>query len=71
MGKIVSYIILFICLILQAIKGLFIAWLESFQIDMYLWLEGQDMDCNNSMKDAKILTNIQFAATTIPTSGME
>ena len=36
MGKIVSYIILFICLILQAIKGLFIAWLESFQIDMYL-----------------------------------
>jgi hypothetical protein len=44
---------------------------EKVMIQLYIWLEGQDMDCNNSMKDAKILTNIQFAATTIPTSGME
>ena len=44
---------------------------EKVMIQLYIWLEGQDYDCNNSMKDAKILTNIQFAATTIPESGME
>ncbi|MBE5853663.1 MAG: hypothetical protein E7299_12080 [Lachnospiraceae bacterium] len=36
MGKIVLYIYLIILLICQAIKGLFIAWLESFQVDMVL-----------------------------------
>jgi len=36
MGKIVLYIYLFILLIIQAIKGLFIAELESFQMDLLL-----------------------------------
>jgi len=34
--RIVGYIFLIILLICQTIKGLFIAWLESFQLDMYL-----------------------------------
>ena len=37
MGKIVYYIYLFILLIVQAIKGLFIEWLESFRVDMVLF----------------------------------
>ena len=36
MGRIVFYICVFIIYILQAIKVLFTAWLESFQLDMYL-----------------------------------
>ncbi len=36
MRRVVGYIFLIILLIWQAIKGLFIAWLESFQVDMYL-----------------------------------
>lgn len=36
MGNIVYYIYLFILWICHAIKGLFIAWLESFSVDMYL-----------------------------------
>ena len=36
MRRIVGYIFLIILLICQTIKGLFIAWLESFQLDMYL-----------------------------------
>lgn len=36
MRRIVGYIFLIILLIWQAIKGLFTAWLESFQIDLYL-----------------------------------
>ena len=44
---------------------------EVVMIQLYVWLEGQDMDCNNAMKDAKLLTNIQFSATSVPESGME
>ena len=36
MRRIVGYIFLIILLIWQAIKGLFTAWFESFQIDLYL-----------------------------------
>lgn len=31
------------------------------RVDVYIWLEGQDVDCNNSIGDAaEILANIQF-----------
>jgi len=31
-------------------------------VTMYIWLEGQDKDCNNSISAAKVLINIQFKA---------
>ena len=44
---------------------------EKVKIQLYIWLEGQDVDCTNALKESKIMTNIQFSATTIPSSGME
>lgn len=44
---------------------------EVVMIQLYIWLEGQDMDCNNSIKEAQIMANIQFLATTDPHSGMQ
>ena len=42
------------------------------QIDMYLWLEGQDIDCTNLIGDsAEILSSIQFFATEKSQSGMD
>lgn len=32
------------------------------QIDIYVWLEGQDVDCVNSMQEVQIFSNIQFYA---------
>ncbi|NCB52311.1 MAG: hypothetical protein EOM54_10570 [Clostridia bacterium] len=31
-------------------------------VTMYIWLEGQDKDCNNSISAANVLINIQFMA---------
>ena len=44
------------------------------RIEVYLWLEGQDVDCSNIMAHAtdetRILANIQFTGTTENQSGM-
>ena len=44
------------------------------RIELYLWLEGQDVDCSNIMAHAtdevKILANLQFTGTTENQSGM-
>lgn len=36
---------------------------EMMRIEMYLWLEGQDVDCVNAMNGAQLMANIQFADT--------
>lgn len=42
------------------------------KIELYLWLEGQDIDCcYETSKAAKILASIQFYSTSKPQSGME
>lgn len=33
---------------------------EMVRIDLYIWLEGQDIDCVNLIDDAQIIANIQF-----------
>lgn len=43
---------------------------EIVQIELYVWLEGQDMDCLNQSSDASIQANIQFAGSTETQSGM-
>lgn len=40
------------------------------QIDLYIWLEGQDVDCTNAMNGAQIMANLQFTGTTEAQSGM-
>ena len=44
------------------------------RIELYLWLEGQDVDCSNIMANAteptRILANIQFTGSTENQSGM-
>ena len=48
---------------------------EIVKIELYIWLEGQDVDCSNAMTDGvtttKILANIQFTGTTESQSGLE
>lgn len=44
---------------------------EIVQIDLYLWLEGQDVDCTNRIDSAQILANIQLGSTTGGHSGLE
>ena len=47
---------------------------EIMKIELYIWLEGQDVDCINAMSDGvtttKIEANIQFTGTTESQSGM-
>lgn len=44
---------------------------EYAQIDLYVWLEGQDVDCTNIIgKEAQIFANIQFYADAIGSSGL-
>ena len=47
---------------------------EIIRIELYIWLEGQDVDCSNVMSDGvtttKIEANIQFTGTTDTQSGM-
>ena len=47
---------------------------EIVRIEIYIWLEGQDVDCSNAMSDGvsttKIEANIQFTGTTETQSGM-
>ena len=42
------------------------------KIDIYLWLEGQDVDCTNLIgHEAEIFSSIQFFAVAKPQSGMD
>jgi len=42
---------------------------EIVQVDLYFWLEGQDIDCLNSGSEAQIQANLQFFGTTESQSG--
>jgi len=44
---------------------------EKAMIRLYIWLEGQDVDCTNAIRESKIFANIQFDAVTNPDSGMD
>lgn len=45
---------------------------EIAQIDLYIWLEGQDVDCKNQIgQAAQIIANIQFSAEVGNGSGLE
>lgn len=48
---------------------------ETVKIQLYIWLEGQDIDCTNSsnfaVNEAQITANVQFSAVTDHQSGME
>ena len=45
---------------------------ETVKIDMYMWLEGQDVDCTNQIGDmARIFSSIQFLVEFQDQSGME
>ncbi len=43
---------------------------EMVRIDLYIWLEGQDIDCTNQINRAKVLANIQFKTLDDDPSGM-
>ena len=43
---------------------------EIMRIEMYFWLEGQDIDCTNAMNGAQLIANVQFTGTTEQHSGM-
>lgn len=43
---------------------------EIMQIDMYIWLEGQDMNCTNRSSEAEILAAIQLDGITDSQSGL-
>jgi len=45
---------------------------EFARIDLYFWMEGQDVDCNYLIgQDAKLMANIQFLAEARSESGLE
>lgn len=43
---------------------------EMVMIDVYIWLEGQDVDCTNEIRDAQITASLQFDADTEGQSGL-
>lgn len=43
---------------------------QMVRIDLYIWLEGQDVDCTNRIESAQILANIQFLAESGNQSGL-
>ncbi len=43
---------------------------QTIKIDLYVWLEGQDVDCTNQMNAAQIVANIQFAGDAGQQSGL-
>ncbi|MBE7066861.1 MAG: hypothetical protein E7385_04850 [Ruminococcaceae bacterium] len=43
---------------------------EKVQIKLYVWLEGQDVDCTNKVKEAQIIANVQFKAEVEGQSGL-
>lgn len=44
---------------------------DMVRIDVYVWLEGQDMDCTNMIRKAQILASIQFAGDPGTQSGLK
>lgn len=44
---------------------------QKAMIKLYLWLEGQDIDCTSKIDEAQIIANIQFKADTKINSGLE
>lgn len=44
---------------------------EMVRLDLYVWLEGQDVDCTNQITQAQILACIQLATETSGQSGMQ
>lgn len=44
---------------------------EIYKIQLYIWLEGQDADCTNYIRDAMILTNIGFKTDYSGQTGLE
>ena len=44
---------------------------ETVMIRIYIWLEGQDVDCTNAIADSQITANIQFLAQSYHESGMD
>jgi flagellar basal body-associated protein FliL len=43
---------------------------QKVMIKLYLWLEGQDVDCTNEIDEAQIIANIQFKADAEINSGL-
>ena len=41
------------------------------RIELYIWLEGQDVDCTNAMNGAQLIANIQFTGETRNQSGLK
>lgn len=41
------------------------------KIDLYVWLEGQDIDCTNQITEAQILASIQFSSVVDEQSGLQ
>lgn len=44
---------------------------EMVKIDLYIWLEGQDVDCTNMIESAQIIANVQFATDYTGQYGLE
>lgn len=44
---------------------------DMVRIDLYVWLEGQDVDCSNLIDEAQIIANIQLKAEYSGQSGLE
>lgn len=44
---------------------------DMVKIDLYLWLEGQDVDCTNLIDKAQIFANVQFSAVYSGQSGLD
>lgn len=43
---------------------------EIVQIQIIIWLEGQDVDCTNAIADARIVANLQFEVENVGGSGL-
>mgnify|MGYP003313529373 CR=1 FL=1 len=43
---------------------------EVVQLQAFIWLEGQDVDCTNAIADAHIIANLQFAVDPVGGSGL-
>lgn len=43
---------------------------QVMKIELYFWLEGQDVDCVNPMNGAQLMANLQFTGSTDTQSGM-
>ncbi|MBE6788366.1 MAG: hypothetical protein E7539_01740 [Ruminococcaceae bacterium] len=44
---------------------------QKVMIKLYLWLEGQDVDCTNAIREAQIIANVQFKADPEGSSGLQ